>query len=134
MYFKNVYLLEEHISISEGLLLGKGRLAFEQYIPNKRFCFGINVFCLCDDSCYLWISFLYSEKNENLTAEDKRFERNLGNSGAVIMWLMKDLFGQGHKLYADKWYTSKTLFHYLKENGATACASANCLSLPDTTK
>ena len=60
--FKTVYIPSENISINEKLLLYKGRLLFKQYVPSKRAGFGIKLFSLCEDSGYLWNSFLYLGK------------------------------------------------------------------------
>ena len=49
---------------------------------------------------------------------------------------MKDLFGQGCKLYIDNWCASETLFLSLEDNGTAACGTAhsNNLWFPDTFK
>ena len=60
--FKNVYISTQHISIDEELLLWKGRLLFKQYIPSKRSRFEVKLFSLCEDSGYLWNSFVYLKK------------------------------------------------------------------------
>ena len=57
--FKNVYMSTQHISIDEELLLWKGRLSLKQYIPSKHSSFGLKLFSLCEDSGYLWNSFVY---------------------------------------------------------------------------
>ena len=61
--FKSVFVPSKFISIDEELSLWKGRLIFKQYIPNKRARFGIKMFSLCEDSGYLWNSFVYLRKN-----------------------------------------------------------------------
>ena len=43
-----VYAPERDISIDESLMLDKGRLGWVQYIPLKRFRFGIKFFILCE--------------------------------------------------------------------------------------
>ena len=113
---------------------GKGGQILSNTSLIKGPAFEIKLFNLCEYIDYLWNSFLYSGRNENLAAEEKRFERHLGKSEAVIPRLMQDLFGQGYKLYVDNWYTSETLFRHLEDNGTAACgtAYANRLSLPDT--
>lgn len=60
--FKSAYIPDKNISIDEELMLWKGRLAFKQYIPNKRSRFGIKFFSLCDTTRYLWNSFVYLGK------------------------------------------------------------------------
>ena len=62
--FKSVYTPDKEVSIDEELLLWKGRLGFKQYISNKRSCFGIKMFSLCEVSGYLWNSFVYIGKEQ----------------------------------------------------------------------
>ena len=57
--FKFTYIPEKEISVDEELLLWKGRLVFKQYIPLKRATFGIKMFSLCENSGYLWNSYVY---------------------------------------------------------------------------
>ena len=59
---QSVYTPEQNVSIDEELLLWKRQLIFKQYIPNKRTRFGIKLFSLCEDSGYLWNSYVYMGK------------------------------------------------------------------------
>ena len=52
--FQQLYIPTREISIDEELVLFKGRLAFKQYIPNKRSRFGVKIFALCDSHGYYW--------------------------------------------------------------------------------
>ena len=83
--FKSVYVLSKFISIDEELLLWKGWLIFKQFIPNKRALFRIKMFNLCDDSGYLWNSFVYLDKNDEPDPEKKQLESRIGKLGAVII-------------------------------------------------
>ena len=122
--FKAVYTPEKTVSIDEELLLWKGRLGFKQYIPNKRSRFGIKMFSLCETSGYLWNSFVYLGKEANVSPEEAALQKELGKSGAVVPKLMSDLYGKGHHLYVDNWYTSEKLFRHLEQNGTAACGTA----------
>ena len=130
--FKTVYIPEDHISIDEELLLWKGNLSFKQYIPMKRARFGIKMFSLCENSGYLWNSFVYLGKEPNRNGDDPQLVRRLGKSGAVIPRLMETLLNKGYRLYVDNWYTSQELFTYLHENSTAACGTArkNRIKLP----
>ena len=114
---KSVYIPSEHISIDEELLLWKGCLTFKQYIPNKRARFGIKLFSLCEDSGYMWNSFVYlgKEASEIVCESDENIVKQMGKSGAVVISLCQDLLGEGYKIYVDNWYTSEALFKYLYE-------------------
>ena len=122
--FKTVYTPERNVAIDEELLLWKGRLGFKQYIPNKRSRFGIKMFSLCEVSGYLWNSFVYLGKEANTSPEEAALQKELGKSGAVVPKLMSELYGKGHHLYVDNWYTSERLFRHLEQNGTVACGTA----------
>ena len=122
--FKTVYIPDQHISIDEELLLWKGNLSFKQYIPMKRARFGIKMFSLCENSGYLWNSFVYMGKEPGRNKDNPQLVQRLGKSGAVIPRLMETLLNKGYRLYVDNWYTSQELFTYLYENGTAACGTA----------
>ena len=126
--FKTVYIPSENISIDEELLLYKGRLSFKQYIPSKRARFGIKLFSLCEDSGYLWNSFVYLGKT-TINENQHQLERRIGKSGIIVTSLLSDLLGLGYKLFVDNWYTSEALFDYLYEN-KTCSVRKNRLKLP----
>ena len=67
--FKPVYVPNKHICVDEELLLWKGRLSFKQYIPMKRSRFGIKMFSLCEDTGYLWNSYVYLGKENSRDAD-----------------------------------------------------------------
>ena len=85
--FKEVYIPSHEISIDEELMLGKGRLRFKQYIPNKRCRFDIKYFSLCETSGYLWNLYVYLGK-VNDSPGNVAFMEELGKSGAVVQKLM----------------------------------------------
>ena len=130
--FKNVYIPTQHISIDEELLLWKGRLSFKQYIPSKRSRFGVKLFSLCEDSGYLWNSFVYLRRNPGNDNENLELKNRTGKTGVIVVSLAKNLFGLGYKLYVDNWYTSEALFNYLYENQTCAIGTArkNQMQLP----
>ena len=121
--FKLVYTPSREISIDEELMLWKGRLQFKQYIPNKRSRFGIKFFSLCEASGYLWNSYVYLGKQNNIPADEADLNKKLGISGAVVPKLMSELYNKGYHVYMDNWYTSEKLFLHLEENGTAACGS-----------
>lgn len=119
-----MYIPEDHISIDEELLLWKGNLSFKQYIPMKRAQLGIKMFSLCENSGYLWNSFVYLGKEPNRNDDDPQLVWRLGKNGAIIPRLMETLLNKSYMLYVDKWYTSQELFTYLHENATAACGNA----------
>ena len=114
-----MYIPSENISIDEELSLFKGRLSFKRYVSSKRARFGIKLFSLCEDSGYLWNSFVYLGKT-NINENQHQLERRISKSGVVITSLLSDLLGLGYKLFVDNWYTSEALFDYLYENKTCA--------------
>ena len=113
--FKNVYKLTQHISIDEELLLWKGTLSFKQYIPSKHSRFGVKLLSLCENSGYLWNSFVYLGKNPGNDNENLELKNRIGKTGVILVSLAKDFFGLGFQLYVDNWYTSEALCNYLYE-------------------
>ena len=134
--FKTSYLPAESISVDEELLLWKGRLSFKQYIPSKRARFGIKLFSLCEDSGYLWNSFLYLGKTAAGDDEQHALENRIEKTGLIVANLANNLLGLGYKLYVDNWYTSEALFQYLYENKTCAAGTARKkrLKLPTSFK
>ena len=127
--FKTVYIPSENISINEKLLLYKGRLLFKQYVPSKRAGFGIKLFSLCEDSGYLWNSFLYLGKTTIMKINTSQ-KGELANQALLLFTsLLSDLLGLGYKLFVDNWYTSEALFDYLYENKTCAVETARKIRL-----
>ena len=127
--FKSTYIPEKEISVDEELLLWKERLVFEQ-----QAFLGIKMFSLCENSGYLWNSYVYLGKEPDRHATDRQLVNRLGSSGAVIPRLMENLLDKGYHVYVDNWYTSEALFTYLSEHDTAACGTArkNRLKLPAT--
>ena len=124
----------QHISIDEDLSLWKGRLSLKQYIPCKHSRFGGKLFSLCEDSGYLWNSFVYLEKDPGNDNENLELKNRIGKTGVIVVLLSKDLFGLGYKLCIDNWYTSEALFNYVYESQicATGTARKNRMQLPNS--
>ena len=122
--FKSTYIPEKEILVNEELLLWKGRIVFKQYIPLKQARFGIKLFSLCENSGYLWNSYVYLGKEPDRHATDRQLVNRLGSSGAVIPRLMENPLDKGYRVYVDNWYTSEPLFTYLSEYNTAACGTA----------
>ena len=84
----------------------------------------MKMFSLCEDSGYLWNSFVYFGKNGKSEPEEKQLENRIGKSGAVVISLIKELLGDGYNLYVDNWYTSQSLLEYLYEYDTVATGTA----------
>ena len=116
--FQEAYTPSRNVCIDESLLLWKGRLHFKQYIPLKRFCFGIKLFMLCEDGGYTYRFRVYTGKGMLVAGN-----QNLSVSEKIVEDLMLPLFNKGYHLYIDNWYTSIPLLQYLRENDTLACGT-----------
>ena len=96
-----------------------GRLSFKPYILSKRARSAVKLFSLCEDSGYLWNSFVYLGKT-TINENQHQLERRNGKSGIVVTSLLSDILGLGCKLFVDNWYASEALFDYLYENKTCA--------------
>lgn len=116
---REVYYPFQNLVIDEELLLFKGRLSFQQYIPSKRHRFGIKLFVLCDCETGFIVDFIvYTGHSTNITLLDV-----LGTSGSVVSTMMAPFLNKGHTLFVDNWYTSPQLFQYLHEKKTNACGT-----------
>ena len=79
---------------------------------------------LCEDSGYLWNSFVYLGKNPGNDNENLELKNRTGKTGVILVSLAKDLFGLDFQLYVDNWYTSEALCNYLHEYQACATGTA----------
>ena len=54
------------------------------------------MFSLCENSGYLWNSYVYLGKEPDRHVADQQLVNRLGLSGAVIPRLMENLLGKGY--------------------------------------
>lgn len=102
--FKEVYIPEREVCIDETLVPFRGRLAFKQYIKDKRFKFGIKLYKLCCKGGYTYDLQVYCGKDSNETHSAPT---------KVVLSLMEPLLDQGRVLFTDNYYTSVALAHEL---------------------
>lgn len=90
--FKEVYTMQENITINESLMKYKGRLSYKQFNPSEGVRFGIKFYKLCESkSGYCYDLKIY-------TGSDKI---NSGNSAfeSVVKELSQSILHKGHTLY-----------------------------------
>mgnify|MGYP002804405118 CR=1 FL=1 len=127
--FKRYYVPRQVICIDESMIGMKNRVAYIQYMPNKRHArFGIKKFEVCDSSnSYVLHVDLYSGKDITRGTE-KGFVFN------KVMSLLRscDLLGKGYHLMTDNYYTSVSLAEELLLNKTllTGTVRANSKGLP----
>lgn len=102
--YQSVIVPEQNICIDETLVPFRGRLAFRQYIKNKRHKFGIKLFKLCTKGGYTYnLSVYCGKEGDNQEPVPTRVVKNL----------LADLLDKGYILYTDNYYTSVSLAHKL---------------------
>lgn len=98
----------QKVVIDGSLVLFRGRLSFNQYIPSKRHRFGIKMFVLCDcETGYMLDFVIYTASDADIKKTDP-----LGFTGSVVNVLLERYFGVQ---YTDNYYTALT--KCLKEHG-----------------
>ena len=103
------------------LMLLKGRLSFNQFIPNKRHRFGIKLFIICDsETGYVLKIIIYFRKTARV---DTWSAADVGKSSDIVMTLMSKYLTKGHNLFVDNWYTGVKLFQDLSHNLTNACGT-----------
>ncbi|KAI0218363.1 hypothetical protein LSAT2_029928 [Lamellibrachia satsuma] len=127
--FKTYFLPHRCVSIDESMVGMRNRVAYIQYLPNKRHSrFGIKKFELCDASSgYVIHVELYAGK-------DFPIESDMGQAHGVVMDLMRksDLLNKGYHLFTDNYYTKPALAEVLCGDGTllTGTVRANSKGLP----
>lgn len=135
--FQTIYTPGSNVSVDESLLLWKGRLLFKQYLPLKRARFGVKLFCLCEDSGYMYRFRVYTGKQDPTTAIDIALPQecaNLSKSEKIVVYLMMPLLGEGRSVWMDNWYTSCRLYDYLYHQKTHACGTVRSNRVPKQIK
>ena len=127
--FKIHYVPPQHVSIDESMVGMKNRVAYIQYMPNKRHCrFGIKKFEVCDSvSGYVMHVELYAGKDFPIRSDH-------GQAHGVVMDLMRksNLLHKGYHLFTDNFYTKPALARALGNASTllTGTVRANSRGLP----
>ncbi|XP_005097783.1 piggyBac transposable element-derived protein 4-like [Aplysia californica] len=119
--FKHHYKPKQFLSLDEGMIPTKNRLAIKQYIKDKPIKFGIKSFILCEgDTGYILSSEIYTGREEQ--AVD-----GLGVVGNIVyrLLLAGECENKKHILTMDRYYNSVDLFKYLlREQNTFAVGTA----------
>ena len=127
--FKVHYVPPQHVSIDESMVGMKNRIAYLQYMPNKRHSrFGIKKFELCEaTSGYVLHIELYAGKDFPIRSEH-------GQAHGVVMDLMRKchLLNKGYHLFTDNFYTKPLLARILDTEGTllTGTVRSNSKGIP----
>ncbi|CAK9832658.1 PiggyBac transposable element-derived protein 4 [Anthophora retusa] len=95
--FQKYFEPGEIVCVDESLIPFRGRIVFRQYIKQKRHKYGIKLFKLCSGSGYTLAFKIYC---------GKKIDREKTTPTNVVLSLCKNIFGKGHTICTDNWYTS----------------------------
>lgn len=103
----NIYSPSKELSLDESMVLYRGRLAFKQYIKNKRHKYGIKLYMLTEPNGLVIKFAVYAGAMDLLSG--------VGHAEKVVLYLMNDWLGKGHSIFADNFYNSVSLTQALIE-------------------
>ena len=126
---QKVYQPSQNISINEGMIGFKGRLAFRQYMPAKPTKYGIKVWMAADAKNGFVANFdvYLGQDNQN---------RIHGLGYDIIMKMAKPFLNKNRHFYFDNFFTSTTLMEHLLLQQSYACGTVriNRKDLPPCAK
>ena len=93
--FCELYNLTENLAVEELIVLYKGRVAFQQYIPKKYRRFGIKIYKLCDSLGYTYDMSMYLGKQR------QHAKAQITATHGMVLQL---------KIFMDYYFTSPSLF------------------------
>jgi hypothetical protein len=128
--WQTFYYPKREVSVDETLVPFKGRTKILQYIPSKPHKWGLKVWTLAESKTgYVWNWDLYCGK---LAMAD----RSKGVAHQVVTQLCTPIFGKGHHVYVDNFFSSPALFQELRNNQTGACGTlrTNRQGVPPTVK
>ena len=136
-HFQIAYTPTRNVAVDESLVLWKGRLLFRQYIPMKRARFGIKIYCLCEESGYMYRFHVYCGKSDPFDQMEEILPDEVHHflkSEKVVLYLMHPLLNKGYCVFMDNFYTSCRLFRYLHDRQTIACGTLRSNRVPDPVK
>lgn len=111
--FQAAFYPYENVSIDEMVIGWKGKWKYKQYNPAKPKKYHIKTFGLCDSiTGYVYNILIYFGKE---TSYDPNFDASTGQAQKVFEFLLRPL-GQGHHVFADRYYTTFELIKYLTDH------------------
>jgi len=118
--FQTLYLPNKNTAIDERLTVWKEHLSIRQYLPLKTSKFGIKTFKLCESRTgYLWCFLVYTGINTVLQLS--LITPDSPKTAAVVLELLEPLFGCGHMLWIDNFFSSPELARKPKIDDSTDC-------------
>ena len=131
--FQTVYTPDPSIAIDESLLLWKGRIIFQQFLPLKRARFGIKMFCLSEDSGYMYRFRVYVHWQSPTDVIDLQLPQECADFSVtekIVVHMIMSLLNKGYTIWMDNWYSSCRLYDFLHHNGTMACGTMRSNRVP----
>jgi len=97
--FCELYNLTEQLDVDEVIVLYKGRVVFQQYIPKKHKRFGIKIYKLCDSLGYTY------EMNVYLGKQRQHATAQITATHGTTLQLIRRVDGLGYKIFMDNYFT-----------------------------
>jgi len=94
--------------LEEVIVKFKGRVIFRQYIPQKRKCFSIKIYKLCDESGYIYI-YIY-DMRVYLGRDSHSATDHMTATHTTVRHMTSRVEGLGHKIFTDNFFSSVRLF------------------------
>lgn len=88
----SIYYPYKELSLDESMMLWRGRLAFRQYIKNKRHKYGIKLYMLTEPDGTVLRFHVYTGSSDSELS-------GTGHASKVVMSLMESKLNKGHSLY-----------------------------------
>ena len=119
--FEKYYQPGCEISIDECMVPFQGRWGGKQYHKDKPVKWGVKVWMMCDAKSGYNLNFdVYAGKEKDL----RDHITNMGLASGVVLKLAQLLYGKGHIIYTDRFYTSPHLLHMLRQVDLSGCGTA----------
>ena len=115
--FCELYNPTEHLAVDKVIVLNKGRVIFQQYIPKKYKRFGIKIYKLYDSLGYTYdMSVCLGKQRQHATAQ-------ITATHGTVLQVIRRVEGLGHKIFMDSHFTSPALFDDLFQRKINACGT-----------
>nr|XP_022902544.1 piggyBac transposable element-derived protein 4-like [Onthophagus taurus] len=114
---QSVYSSGKELSLDESMVLWRGRLAFRQYIKNRKHKYGVKLYMLTEPNGLVQKFTIYHGSTDVLGGA--------GHTSKVVQYLLQDRLHQGHSVDMDRYYNSYELASYLLQNKTYCTGTLN---------
>lgn len=122
-------LMRPELSVDEQICATKTRHFMRQYNPRKPHKWGFKLYVLCDDKGFSYKFEIYSGQPQ-LRLNN---EPDLGETGNIVVRLCREVpRNHNYTIYSDNFYSSLSLFAYLKQLGIFALGTFRRDRIPNS--